>query len=618
VFSGQFLDYLDNSPHLAELRSMAHSNLSGWSEFAFLGFPVGLMQSPVIYPSLALLTRWGAPLEIMYSAATVLGVFAPAAALWWVMRERLGSALALIPAATLLTFRGSLVGVTASLGGMFPFHFAAAAFIILSELLARKGRTAYSPAYIALLTALIGLTHLFVTIALVYLAVVHVAWSMVAGHERRARLWFDIPALALGAIAAAAYWLPNAMSHTRPGFESTGIYGIAERFLSATTGPRLSGHWVAALMRDPIWHMDILVQALPIMLVGFGLRSVIRGEDDLPRYGLSLSVLLFGLLMTQRILPLPLMGPQGVRLVYFIKIGLLVACVPAILALSRGNRLRWRWVLGAASVVLLAIGSERVVASHAINPHGADIADVHELWAWLREHHKSDWGRIYLRNTCWRDLSSLYESHILARTAEATGLEQFGAYYDIPSYADRDWALYTVEDDDPHLIEKTARNMTLGNATHLVLHGAAYLARLDRSPLFDRVATVNRFAIYRLRAAVSRWTDVQAKSTMIEYVREAPGRMKLATSNDTASITLKESFHPFFRTEPPQAAHLSPDRHGRMVVTAVQRNFHIVYTPPRWPWLVSAIGFLAIAFLPKLLRSTFDRMHRRQVSLSRT
>src|SRR6516162_6998746 len=71
ALQGQFLDYMDNAVHLAELRDLGRPDSNGWSELGFCGFPLHTLQSPLLYGLLARFSHNGAWLNALYTTATV-------------------------------------------------------------------------------------------------------------------------------------------------------------------------------------------------------------------------------------------------------------------------------------------------------------------------------------------------------------------------------------------------------------------------------------------------------------------------------------------------------------------------------------------------------------------
>ena len=210
ALDGGLLAVGDNAQHLVEIRELALPNSTGWSDQGFNGFPLNLLQSPLIYGGLAQLARAGLAIEPWYLLLNLASLCAPSLAAFWLVRAYLPLIPALLLGTSLLFYRST----PASLYGMFTFGLAAAAWLVVFTLLLRETRSLRSFAVLALLSACIGLSHVYVTIALVYLGIVHVACNALSGPDGRRKLIWDLPALALGAFSAAAYWMPNILART--------------------------------------------------------------------------------------------------------------------------------------------------------------------------------------------------------------------------------------------------------------------------------------------------------------------------------------------------------------------------------------------------------------------
>jgi hypothetical protein len=286
------------------------------------------------------------------------------------------------------------------------------------------------------------------------------------------------------------------------------------------------------------------------------------------------------------------------RLLYIAKLGVLLAALPGmhwLTARVADDARSLAWV--GAVVLVLALGANRVVAWEAVPRGGADMDEVRRVWSWLAANKQPDWGRIYVRNTAWRDLSPLGGSHVLALTAERTGIEQLGVYYNVPTYADRHWLIYELAESHPELAEQTRRFMDIGNATHLLLHGRDFLEKIGGSPDFERLATIGRFSIFALRDAGARWATVIEGSGSAQARRRAPGVIALSFTGEVKRALVNESFHPFFKAEPAGAARIGSDEQGRIVVEPNADELVLTYASPRWPAYLSWCGAACSALL---------------------
>lgn len=596
AFRGDLLAYVDNPVHLSELRGLAAGH--GWSDATVCGFPLDVLQPPLLYSGLALLSRAGAPLEACYTFMTVLGLLAPALAFYFVARQRVHALSACLLASTLLFYRGSLVDSAATLAGMFGFHIAAAAWILLVHVFSRPTRTRRDTALIALLAAVVGSTHMYVTIALVYLACVHAAWSVWRG--RKHVLLKDFAALSLGALAAAAYWLPNLLARTPVVGQPESIAKIFLRLLAtgAPAAPANAKGVLARLAFDPIHYVDALPQLAVLLAALAGGALILRSADDAPRYGATMALLVCGLMLLLPLIHLPLLGPQQERLVYIVKLGVLFAALPMLKRASvRFQETRWRWGVTLAGLLGGAYLCRVVIDHEAIPRESGELTEVRAVWSWLREHHRPDWGRVYVQDTF--DVAggfALDHSHLLAQTAEQTGVQQLGAYYGNTPYIKPDLWIDLAAVDSTDAVTRAITVMQRGNATHLLLCEPNAIDRFGSDPRFQVLVRVGRYTVLGLRNAVSRWAVALDGAADVEMRRLAPGRIQLAISSFTSRVAVSESFHPFWRAQP-AGVQLSAGPSGLMQLALPDGARGVVdlhYERPGAPFWASVLGFLGV------------------------
>lgn len=582
----------DTPVHLAEIRDLA-SGGRGWSELGFCGFPLGLLQPPLTFGGMAWLTRLGVPLEAMFELAVVASLVVPALVFYVTARKRVNAGLALALAATLPLYRAYLSGEASALSGMFSFYFAAAALWALAAVLVRPSRTLRDAAVIAGLTGLIGASHMYVTIGLVYLAGVHGLWSL-THREKARRLVYDVPAIALGAVAAACYWLPNLLARTSTLRFPESLGRIAARLLTS------SGHdygvplgMVRRLTIDPILHVDSALQLATLVLAVISARAAWRAADDLPRYGIMLSVALVSGMILARLTGLPLIGPTGTRLIFVAKMGLLAGCLPFLRRVVSKVPAQ-RLFVGAAVVALgFSFLMQRVVAQETLAKDDKAMADVRALWAWVREHRDATWGRLYLQDTFGAPIhNALTFSHVLVRTAEMTATEQVGAYYGLTPY-DKPWLF--LDTFTPAGIASATAAFERANITHLLLINAEQLdlASLRLTPL----ARFGRLTVVARDGARSRWASVLEGAGAVRTERLAPGTIRITKAGGVGALSLSESYHPFWRAD---SARLSEDAFGLMRVDPTSRDpgvIELTYSPPSLPYVLSALASATIAGL---------------------
>jgi hypothetical protein len=645
VLRGDLFAYMDLPAHSAEIRDLAREGSTGWTDAGFCGFPIDILQSPLLYRGLALLTRAGVPLRQSIAAAAMAGLAAPALGFYDLARRHMSAAWALGMAATLLFYRGSIAGTSASLAGMFPFHIASGAFLVVMSRLERPTRDLVDLAIVAALAAIIGLSHMYLTIALVYLGAFHLV-ACARSAEGRKKLAFDVPALALGALGASAYWLPNALARTKPIREVLGLAAPLKRFFTVgfpILDPSLSS--LARLAHDPVLGLDALLQAAVLVVALVGVRELVRHGSLAARYGATLAAFVLGALVLQELTGLSLLGPQSWRLGYVLKLGVLAAAVPAVARASR--KLPAERLAPVAALVVLggAFAMERVTASQAVAPTDPAVAEVESLWGWIREHETPAWGRIYLQDTWgrlyvrhdWEGVNladyRLDASHILASTAEHTGVEQVGAFYGQTPFLTEDWTSAErgnatgTHADRPDLVSRVAARMIRANATHILFTDKQEAESFAADPRFavehttEHYVLLSRRDLATLGDATSHYATANGDGEGLSVERLAPGRMRLNVSRPVTAdlrIDLAESYHPFWHAEPPVP--LAQAKDGLMVVgplPAGVTRVELVYASPKAPWVVSLVAgaamvVIALAGLGQRARAWADRRRARR------
>jgi hypothetical protein len=604
-WGGGLAAYLDNPVHLAEIRQLALHDSHGWIELAFAGFPLLLLQSPWLFGALGSLARLGVPLEPLYTAVAILALSAPALAFYHLARKRAGAPWAFVLASTLVVYRWSLVGSAATLSGMFGFHLAAGAWLLVLDGLCRSDRTLRDVPVLAGLAAFIGLTHMYVTIALVYLALVHGAACLLRGRQGFALLRYDVPALGLGGLSAAAYWMSNALAGTRASATPEPFLRVLSRLVTANAPmpPPGARGGLQRLAADPVWFLDALPQVAVVLLAVIGLRRWSK-LDTAARYGASLAGLFLLFLATQSFSKLPLLGPQGERLIYIVKLGLLLLAVPAKDALPE-LRLSEKRAWTAAAVVSLVCGllASRVVAREALPPSDPQLQSLQRVWTWMREHRDDSWGRVYVQGTF--DLpgtGSLTRSHVLAQTADAAGVEQIGEWYGNTPYQ-LDWLYHPslnqgFDPSDSTLVEHTLAMCRKANVTHLLLVRPETAAAFTADGRFTPLMRDGMFTLLALQGAQSRWAEVVEGSGTVRLERR-PGQLRLEHTGDVTRAVIREAHHPFWRLSPADSGRLSSSPDGLMSVELSRQAGAVAldYQPPRLPLLISGAGCACILLL---------------------
>ncbi len=633
-FTDGYLTYLDNPSHLAEAISLANEGRTGWSDIAWCGFPIGVLHSPLWYGLLAWLIRAGVAASCAYSLLAFIGFAAPALSVYAVARRRLPAAGAGALAFLLLVQRPAVVGVGSALGGMWTFYIAAAAVVLLIDRLSRPCRTTRDVAWIAGLSGLVGLTHLFAAVPIVIILVVDLVRSVPAvrgtGEDRRddapAR---KLAAWALGAALAARYWLPALVARGETVVHAQNLsFTAALARLAVPTD-------VLALLNGRFAPVDgrFMLDAVPMLvLVAFGVAGVVlmrRREDDVPLLGAWLAFAVFVLVaVVAPLMGAAFLGPVSWRMIYFVRLGLALAAIPALAAL-RTTRVRVPGAAVAAVLVVAAALGALVWGAplrRAVPPRvsGPEMAEVESLWSWLSVNAQNDRGRVYVQDTFATPPRSaaLSRSHVLALTSQRSGVRQLGATYSVAPYRTAEWTrgeggrLYNLRLDDPREIRELLLLMRHSNAGYLVTSDPTAAEKIATVDVFAEVHRAGRFAVFELVGNASRWVEpltegIEAESYPQTGEGDARDASKLVvryrSARDGGALLVKSSYHPFWRYDGP-----GNDGHGGVALRAHdsgltvvdglpsgEHEFELVYRQPAWPlWvsLAALVALLALAF----------------------
>jgi hypothetical protein len=627
VWTGGAASYLDNPVHLAEIYALAQSQ-SSWIDIGFLGAPVGNLHSPLWTGLLTSAVRLGLPLEPAYSALLVGGLVAPALALFAGARQQLSTPGAALAAYVVLVQRPALAGVESPLGGMYPFYLGMALCIALAFVLARPGSSARSLAGFAALVGVIGLTHTFALLVAGLLGAVAVA------RLGQRRLWRQAAAvaaaLALGALASAAYWLQPLLDGQAVQRSPQNLN--SEMLLRLLVFPQ---DLVAMISRRPaaewqLWGLDGAVMAA-LLLAGLGgaalqVRSALNRTAPEPTavLGLGLSAMLAGLLFA--VLPgtsLPLLGPVSWRFLYPLRLGLALAALPLLARwplLQRGAQTNRRPVITAAAALLTAacLLWGWPLRQQVAPTHSAELAEVSQLWSYLRAHRGADWRRVYLQNTYQTkplqhqdgSPSLLAQSHVLALTSHNAGVHQLGPYYGVTPYA-TDWTasahdnLFGVPTSQARVYAHTLTWLVRSGCSHLVLADPRLIpgfVALGLEPLWR----AGRFAVLQLPRA--QWPDTaQGQGATAQVDHRLAHRLTAAIQVDRpgGQVRLPVAWSPHWQLQAPAGLGIRGDKMGLTVVSGPSTGNYAVtleYVSPKLGLWVSAAAWLAVAGLAVLPR----------------
>lgn len=611
---GGLVLYMDNPPHLAEIHAAAHDAHHGWSDDAWCGFPVGSLHSPLLYTPLVWIARAGGPVDLFYFLAVLLGFMAPALALYKVGRRSLPAGTAALLAFCLMIQRPVIVGVGSAFGGMWTFYLATGFFILLVDVLARG--SSRLPYLAASLTGLILASHLFPVAPVVLVSLIALLVHVVRGRLNPVQALVLGAGLGLGVLAAAWYWLPMLMvgelTHLDPQVLSPGQ--ILARLVVPTD--------ILGMLtnRMPAWSLGRVLGAVPmILLVAAGLAGAVfmkRRRDDGPVYGLVLAaVVLLMLTLVVGKMDVKVLGPVTWRLLYFARIGLALAALPALVLLPRmGAR---KTAILAPLFLVVAFFSGIPLEKNTPDPQSQDMVDIRRVWSWLENNHQPEWGRVHLQDTFQLSPgpNGLGASHVLALTARETGARQVGSVYSIAPYPTAPWTasefstLFGKAIRQPADVQHVVDKCWFANATHILSSNPRTAALLKASGAFESLYVSGRFEVLHWLGYAGEWANRFGDGKGVPGVDFEPGRIMIPLGSEAypEGIMVKATYHPFWRVSGQEQVKLAAHPSGLIEIRkaqAGQGNLELEFVPPVWPRLVSLLAVMAIA-----LMAWRDRFH---------
>jgi len=610
ILRGGYLTYVDNAAHLTEIYSLAFDAHNGWSDAAFCGYPLGNLHSPLWYGLLGLFVRAGLPAGALYAFCLLLAFMAPALALYYVARRRLSPWLALTVAYVLLIQRPSFLGLGSALGGMWTHYLAAAALILLIDRLTREVQDAVNIVWIAVLVGFIGMTHFFAYVALIIVGAFHVARSLLRIRSGGSALGLQIVAGIIGVVASARYWAPTLLTseHTTIYPQNLPFDFVVARLLVPTN--------VLSLVfgKAPALSPQTLIEAVPmVLLVATGIAGFVRlrgSRSSLALYGGVLAVVMF--VLVAFVAPArnaTFLGPVSWRMLYFVRIGCALGAVGLLIQL--GPRIRFRpqtsTSFGGVALMILLGGLWSMPVARATPGIGSiEMQEVSAVWEWLRDTDSRGWGRVYVQDTFHTaPLNvSLKNSHVMAMTGQRAGVRQLGATYGVVPYPTATWTmgefgtLYRRLADTPERQAEILRLMDRTNVTHVVVADPRMATDLERMNAFELLRRWRRFHVFARPGAASVWVSGEAGAVDTDF---QTGRMEIRIPAGEAPgpLLVKVAFHPFWEVSGSGTATIRSDDEGLILLENTKAGESVVleYIPPRWPALVSTLGWVLIALL---------------------
>lgn len=594
---------LDNPAHVAEILALARGSVGGWSDVAFCGLPVTLFHSPLLYGGAALLVRAGVPIDVIYPLGCVAGLAVPSLACFVVARASLPPVPATMIATALLLRPEAMTGLQSPLGGMWPFALALAGFTLLVGRLGRQ-QEAWRSVRIACLVGLTSSLHVL-GVALVALAwCAHLATQAHRWRESRARLTRDAFATLAGLAIGAGSYLPFVLSRA---------------WMVAPTSATSLRTLLAALAGS-VDDASTSLSALPPLALGLagclGLLRLRARQDEVPMLGAVLAALALALLFVAP--HVDALGVYALRIVPVLRVALALASLPFV---------AWAWASVAARartiavVAALALTSGTAAAwglglgASALETSDPAYAEIAELWTWLRTHRTGAWGRVYVQDTFratgWPE--GARASHVLARTHDETGVDQVGAFYSSFPAPTSEWTRaerdrlfgrsVTTAADAAFVVAQ----LEAVGATHLVIVSARVREVLASEGALEERYRSERITVYERRGATRGFVAVTDGSAVVRAVeRPSPGRtgIDVSVTGGPASFVVRDAFHPWWAVH--GGGRVTRGPHDLIEVRDVPVGAHrleLAYAPPRWPWLVSIAGLVAVLVLARISRS---------------
>ncbi len=623
VITGGWQTYLDNPAHLAEIHSLAFDDGNGWSDIAWLGFPLGQLHSPLWFGGLAALARAGVAADPLYGFLVVAGFLTPPLVMLGLAWRRAGAGAAVALAWLLLLQKTTVVGFGSPLGGMWTFAISCGLLLLLMAKLADDRDEPADVLAIAALYGLLGLTHLFTIVPAVLVFAIH-AGGVLARRAAGRRLALQAGAAALGAAASAAYWAPHLMSGDGLAVVAYNLppLKLLARLVLGTPMPEL-------VQSDPDYLSGFsLLGVLPqIVLVAAGAAGFVlnRGRSRLATQGFLLAALLLVLLLGLGVaqtagVTVTWLGHVSWRLLDFVRLGLALAALPLAqsVAAAAGARLRAlgngaRTATAAAVVVAVAAWSWAAggpLRAETLSPRGAQMQEIRQLWDWLAANHQPDWGRVYLQDPFGAE-DALGHSHVMALTRRETGVDQVGPLYAGSPFPTTPWLLaesrklfgrplHTLDD-----FRQMMQRIPAANATHLVLYWPELADELVKEDYARQLYRSPNFAVLAMVAYPdSRWAEPLADGIDVRAERLGAARWRVTTESAQAGgeAVLKVTWSPHWRItagDGPRLHHHQLGLVGLADLPAGRRVTVLEYAPPRWPGVVSlaAWGVWLLALL---------------------
>jgi hypothetical protein len=229
---------------------------------------------------------------------------------------------------------------------------------------------------------------------------------------------------------------------------------------------------------------------------------------------------------------------------------------------------------------------------------------VEELWGWLGDHRRPDWGRVYFEDTflAGPPEGGLAFSHILALSSTRAGVRQLGAYYygAVPFETSR-WTndlIAAPGKSGPARMEYLLAGMRATNCTHLVLSEPSRFDEFSNDSRWRQLYRSGRFAVFAARDVPCEWAAPLTAGVQVQSRTVRPGEIELEFRAERAggAVLVKEAYFPFWRLEGGGA--LRPQQAGLMQIEGLPAGsgrLRLVFRPPSGPRWLTAAGWVTLA-----------------------
>jgi hypothetical protein len=324
-----------------------------------------------------------------------------------------------------------------------------------------------------------------------------------------------------------------------------------------------------------------------------------RASDPLPRIGFWFAVTVLVALVVHRFVTIPLFGPVSWRFLYWVRLGLALAAIPALAAVDRRlARPRWQASACAVALALSLLWGVPLRAARPVPP-ASETEQLTNLWRWLEKNANPGWGRLYVQDTFgqeWEE-GGMSASHALVLTSRYSRLPQIGTYYGVVPFRTR-WtlsefkSLFGTRNLAYEALEVSMDKTNTGAIVSSNKWTAAYLAKAD---FLEKRYEVGRYTVWLRQEFESQWVARLRPSNRVTNVEFRPGsvRFDLRTDRARGRVVAKVAWHPWWRFSGIPNAKVVQIPDGFLGIDGIPKgSFHVRlwYEPSALPAILSRVG----------------------------